>query len=269
MDFKKPSLKKVSDTEWEIPPTFKPGMRVPVRIIGTKKIVEEMDLQVYDQATNVATLPGIQGYSFCMPDGHSGYGFEIGGVAAFDIHEGGVISPGGIGFDVNCGMRLILTNLTLKDLEPHKHKILDKLFERIPAGVGSKGFVKLSKPEFKKVLLEGGHWAVKEGFGWDEDLERTELNGKAGWADVTKVSSRAIDRGYNQIGTLGSGNHYLEVQHVRPENIIDKQLAKKWGIFEDQIVIMFHCGSRGFGHQVATDYLNVFLNVMESKYKIK
>ncbi len=267
--FKKPEFKKVSDVIWEIPQSFKQGMKVPVRVIATKKLVDEMDLQVYDQASNVATLPGIQKYSFVMPDGHSGYGFCIGGVAAVDINEGGVISPGGIGFDVNCGMRLLLTNLTYDQVKPHLKTLVDKLFEKIPAGVGGQGFVKLTKPEFKKVLEEGGQWAVNNGYGWKEDLERTELNGIAEWADVSKVSSKAIERGYNQIGTLGSGNHYVEIQRVKPENIVDEKLAKKWGIFPNQVVIMFHTGSRGEGHQIATDYLQIFLGVMEMKYGIK
>ena len=193
----------------------------------------------------------------------------IGGVAAVDINDSGVISPGGIGFDVNCGMRLLLTNLTYDQVKPHLKTLVDKLFEKIPAGVGGQGFVKLTKPEFKKVLEEGGQWAVNNGYGWKEDLERTELNGIAEWADVSKVSSKAIERGYNQIGTLGSGNHYVEIQWVKPENIFDAKLAKKWGIFPNQVVIMFHTGSRGEGHQIATDYLQIFLGVMERKYGIK
>jgi tRNA-splicing ligase RtcB len=269
-EFKKPEFIKVSDVIWEIPKTFKPGMKVPVRVIATKKLLDDMDLQVYDQASNVATLPGIQKYSFVMPDGHSGYGFCIGGVAAFDVNEGGVISPGGIGFDINCGMRLVLTNLTYDQVKPNLKTLVDKLFERVPAGVGSTGFVKISKDEFKsKVITEGAHWAVEAGYGWPEDLERTELNGRADWADPSKTSSKSVERGYNQIGTLGSGNHYLEIQVVKPENIFDERLAKKWGLFPNQIVVMFHCGSRGYGHQLATDYLQKFLSVMESKYGIK
>ncbi|MBI2543344.1 MAG: RtcB family protein [Candidatus Aenigmarchaeota archaeon] len=244
-------------------------MNVPARIFATKKIVDAMDLQVYDQITNVANLPGIQKYAFCMPDGHSGYGFPIGGVAAFDPDENGVISPGGIGFDINCGMRLVLTNLTYDQVKPHLKAIVDKLFERVPAGVGSTGFVKLTKDQFRKVVEEGAEWALDNGYAWKEDLERTELNGKAEWADNSKVSPKAIERGFNQIGTLGSGNHYLEIQVVKPENILDKELAKKWGLFPNQIVIMFHCGSRGFGHQIGTDYLQTFLSVMERKYGIK
>jgi tRNA-splicing ligase RtcB len=170
----------------------------------------------------------------------------------------------------NCGMRLVLTNLTYDEVKPHLKTLVDKLFERVPAGVGSTGFVKISKDEFKsKVITEGAHWAVEAGYGWPEDLERTELNGRADWADPSKTSSKSVERGYNQIGTLGSGNHYLEIQVVKPENIFDERLAKKWGLFPNQIVVMFHCGSRGYGHQLATDYLQKFLSVMESKYGIK
>jgi len=268
MDFRKPNFTKISDYIWEISKDYKPEMRVPARIYASKQIIDQMDLHVYDQITNVATLPGIVNHALCMPDGHSGYGFPIGGVAAMDATEG-VISPGGIGFDINCGMRLVLTNLTIKDVQPHLKKLVDRLYERVPAGVGSKGFVKLDANTFRKAIEEGAEWCVREGYGWEDDLEVTELRGRFEGADQKKVSDRAVERGKGQIGTLGSGNHYLEIQHVRAENIIDSPLAKKWGLFEDQIVIMFHCGSRGFGHQVATDYLNVFLDVMESKYKIR
>jgi tRNA-splicing ligase RtcB len=258
----KPELTKISDVVWDLPPTFKHGMRVPARIIATQKLLDSMDMQVYDQISNVATLPGIQKFAFCMPDGHSGYGFPIGGVAAFDVNEGGVISPGGIGFDINCGMRLVLTALTREEVLPKLRTLVEKLFHRVPAGVGSRGFVDVSKEEFRnKVIIEGAVWAVQRGFGWKEDLERTELYGRADWADQSKISQRAIDRGFRQIGTLGSGNHYLEIQWVKPENIMNKALAAKWGLFPDQVVVMFHCGSRGFGHQVASDYLELFLLV--------
>jgi tRNA-splicing ligase RtcB len=265
-----PSFNKVSDIIWDIPVKFKQGMRVPARIIATKKLLDNMDLQVYDQITNVATLPGIQKYAFCMPDGHSGYGFPIGGVAAFDINKGGVISPGGIGFDINCGMRLVLTSLTYNEVMPHLKPLVDGLYRRVPAGVGSRGFLDISKEKFRdEVTVEGAQWAVRKGFGWKEDLERTELLGRADWADSSKISHKSVERGFNQIGSLGSGNHYLEIQWVKPENIFNENLARKWGLFPDQIVVMFHCGSRGFGHQVATDYLMLFLSVMESKYGIK
>ncbi|MFH0890292.1 MAG: RtcB family protein [Candidatus Aenigmatarchaeota archaeon] len=266
-NLQKPKLEKINDFVWEIPKTFKAGMRVPARIYASEELVKNMDLQVFEQITNVATLPGIINHAFCMPDGHSGYGFPIGGVAAFDADEG-IISPGGIGFDINCGMRLLLTNLSYKDVKPHLKNLVDRLFEKVPAGVGSTGSVKLTKEQFKKVVMEGSRWCVEKGYGWDEDLERTESEGVDEGADVSAVSQKAIDRGFNQIGTLGSGNHYLEIQTLKKENIFDEKLAKKWGLFENQVVIMFHCGSRGFGHQIGTDYLQNFLEVMERKYKI-
>lgn len=263
-------LKQISDVIWEIPPSYKEGMRVPARIYGTEKLIQEMDDAVYDQITNVATLPGITQYALCMPDGHFGYGFPIGGVAAMDVEQGGVISPGGIGFDINCGMRLVTTNLTYKDIKPHIKELVDKLYERVPAGVGSTGFVRLSRNEFCQVVEQGAQWCIRNGYGWEEDLELMEERGRIQGSDADKISEKAIDRGVNQIGTLGSGNHYLEIQVVRQENIFDQELAKKMGITQpDQVVVMFHCGSRGFGHQVATDYLQTFLKVMERKYGIK
>jgi tRNA-splicing ligase RtcB (3'-phosphate/5'-hydroxy nucleic acid ligase) len=264
------AAKRVAETIWEIPKSAKEGMQVPARIYATEKLVREMDEAVYDQVTNVATLPGIAEYALCMPDGHFGYGFPIGGVAAMDVDHGGVISPGGIGFDINCGMRLVLTNLTEDEVRPRLKTLVDQLFVRVPAGVGSTGFLKISKQEFRKVVEEGARWCVREGYGWKEDLELTEESGCAQGADSAKISDKAIDRGFNQIGTLGSGNHYLEIQVARPENIIDQNLARLFGIqIPNQVVVMFHCGSRGFGHQVATDYLQVFLKVMQSKYGIK
>jgi tRNA-splicing ligase RtcB len=264
------NVRKISDTIWELPTTFKAGMRVPARVIATEKLVREMDEAVYQQISNVAALPGVTRYALCMPDGHSGYGFPIGGVAAMDIHEGGVISPGGIGFDINCGMRLVITNLTLDEVQPSLKEIVDLLFQRVPAGVGSHGFLKLSRQEFRDVVEQGARWCVEHDFGWKEDLEVTEENGYIAGADAAKISERAIDRGYNQIGTLGSGNHYLEIQVVRSDDVRDKELAARFGItIPNQVVVMFHCGSRGFGHQVATDYLQIFLKVMESKYGIK
>jgi hypothetical protein len=160
------SLQKISDTVWELPPSYKEGMRVPARIIATEKLVREMDEAVYQQISNVATLPGITRYALCMPDGHSGYGFPIGGVAAMDVHEGGVISPGGIGFDINCGMRLVTTNLTLEDVQPRLKEIVDRLFQRVPAGVGTHGFLKLSHNEFRDLVEQGARWCVERDLGW-------------------------------------------------------------------------------------------------------
>ncbi len=264
------AMKRISSTVWEVPTSFKPGMRVPARIYGTEKLIREMDQAVYDQITNVATLPGITGHAFCMPDGHFGYGFPIGGVAAMDPEQDGVISPGGIGFDINCGMRLMTTNLTIEEVRPRMKDLVDRLYERVPAGVGSTGFLKISKAEFRKIAAEGARWCIREGLGWNEDLMMTEESGCIAGADPSKISERAIDRGYNQIGTLGSGNHYLEIQVARPEDVIDPETARAFGItIPNQIVVMFHCGSRGFGHQVATDYLQVFLRAMQTKYGIR
>jgi len=263
------TIERVSETIWEIPMSYKEGMRVPARIYATEGLLKEMDDAVYEQITNVATLPGITRYALCMPDGHFGYGFPIGGVAAMDT-ERGVISPGGIGFDINCGMRLVVTNLTYADVKPHLKQLVDRLYQRVPAGVGSTGFLKISKEEFRQVVEQGARWCVERGYGWEEDLELTEESGCVAGADASKISQKAIDRGFNQIGTLGSGNHYLEIQVARRENIMDEELARHFGItIPDQVVVMFHCGSRGFGHQVATDYLQLFLKVMEPKYGIR
>ena len=259
---------KINDTLWEIPRSYKEGMQVPARIYASKRLLDSMDSSVFEQVTNVATLPGIVGYSFCMPDGHSGYGFPIGGMAAFDT-ETGVISPGGIGFDINCGMRLVATSLTWEEVQPRVQQIVDRLFVRIPAGVGGKGSMKLSQSEFRTLSEQGMKWCLKKGYAIQEDLDRTEENGCVRQADASKVSERAVERGYKQIGTLGSGNHYLEIQVARPENIFDQKIARAYGIDRpNQVVLMFHCGSRGFGHQIATDYLQRFLKVMQSRYGI-
>jgi len=247
---------------WELPATIRPGMRVPVRIFATERLVHEMDDAVFQQAANVATLKGIVGASMVMPDAHWGYGFPIGGVAAMDPRSG-VISPGGIGFDINCGMRLVTTDLTLAEVEPKLETLVDALYRRVPAGVGSQGFLKLSDDEFAEVLRQGARWCVARGYGTADDLAHTEEGGCLGGADPDAVSARATERGRNQIGTLGSGNHYLEIQVARPEHVVDPMLAARLGITRpNQVLVMFHCGSRGFGHQVATDYVQRFLQVM-------
>jgi len=262
------AIEKVSATVWELPLSFKAGMRVPARIYCTEKLLREMDDAVLDQISNVATLPCITGYALCMPDGHFGYGFPIGGVAAMNP-ENGVISPGGIGFDINCGMRLVRTELTLNEIKLHLKRIVDRLFSRIPAGVGSRGFMRLSRPEFMDVVRLGARWCIERGMGWPEDAELSENYGCIEEADPETVSDKAVERGIHQIGTLGSGNHYLEIQTVRPEHIYDADIARALGIRPGQVVIMFHCGSRGFGHQIATDYLKAFLKVMEPSYGIR
>ena len=262
-------LHKISPTIWELPFSFKEGMLVPARIIGSEALVAQMDAGVFEQSANVACLPGIINYSYCMPDGHWGYGFPIGGVAAMDP-DSGVISPGGIGFDINCGMRLILTNLTEDEVKPHIRQLVDQLFNRIPTGVGCTGFVRCSRSEFRKVIEKGSRWCLERGLGWPKDLEMTEEGGCFSGADAGNCSDKAIERGVDQIGTLGSGNHYCEIQVARPKNIFDQHTAAAFGItIPNQVVIMFHCGSRGFGHQVATDYLQKFLKVMTTKYGIR
>jgi len=203
-----------------------------------------------------------------MPDGHSGYGFPIGGVAAMDP-EKGVISPGGIGFDINCGMRLVLSRLTVQEVLPSIRKLVDRLYHQVPAGVGSSGFLTLSQRDFCEIAEKGSKWCLDNGYANEQDLIFTEDAGCAQGADSSKVSWDAIQRGLKQVGTLGSGNHYLEIQVLKKENIFDSKLAEAFGLFPDQVVIMFHCGSRGFGHQVATDYLRTFLSVMEKKYGIQ
>ncbi len=251
---------------YELSTDFRDGMRVPVRVFAKEKLLAEMDDKVFEQAANVATLPGIVGASFAMPDAHWGYGFPIGGVAAMDP-ETGVISPGGIGFDINCGMRLVRTDLTWGEVRPRIRDLIDALAARVPAGVGRHGFVQIDRETFRQVLREGASWAVKNGYGWEEDLQRTEAGGYFDAARPDCVSERAIERGYRQIGTLGSGNHYLEIQVLHPDGIFDAERANAFGLdLPEHVVIMFHCGIRGFGHQVATDYLHDFLRAMPSEF---
>ncbi len=251
---------------YELPRGFREGMRVPVRVFATEKLLGEMDDQVFRQAANVATLPGIVGASFCMPDAHWGYGFPIGGVAAMDPASG-VVSPGGIGFDINCGMRLVRTNLSWPEVEPLLPALVDALADRVPAGVGGRGFVRIGRERFLDVLRDGARWAVEAGFGTARDLLYTESGGRFPGANPGCVSRRAIERGFRQLGTLGSGNHYLEIQVLHPEGVIDDKLARAFGLDRpEQVVVMFHCGSRGFGHQVATDFLHDFLRAMPGKF---
>ncbi|MDO8356282.1 MAG: RtcB family protein [Nitrospirota bacterium] len=251
-------VNRITDEIWEIPMSEKSGMLVPARIYATRNILQSMDSGVFDQVTNVACLPGIRRYALCMPDGHWGYGFPIGGVAAFDAQEG-IISPGGVGYDINCGMRLIRTDLTLADVQPHLERLMTELFRKVPAGVGASGFVRLSREEFGRVMTHGAKWCVERGYGWHRDLIRMEEGGCIEGVDASVVTDHALQRGINQLGTLGSGNHYLEVQVVSNDRIFDPVTAAALGITgHEQIVVMVHCGSRGFGHQVASDYLKVF-----------
>lgn len=251
-----PPLTKITDYIWEIPKTYKQCMRVPVRVFADSVLLEKMKTDMtLEQGANVACLPGIYKYSIVLPDGHQGYGFPIGGVAAVDAEEG-VISPGGIGYDINCGVRVLRTNLTEKDVRPKLKELVDEIFKLVPPGVGETGHLRLSISEFDRAIAEGVEWAISKGFGWPEDKEFIEQKGSWDLADPSKVSERAKNRGKDQLGTLGSGNHFLEIQVV--DKIFDEKAAKTMGIEQEgQILVMIHTGSRGFGHQVATDYLMV------------
>ena len=265
---KKPDFKKINETTWEISTDYKKGMNVPARIIATKKLLDKMDLQVFDQITNVATLPGAVNYVIAMPDSHFGYGFPVGGVAAMDLKEG-VISPGGLGFDLNCGMRLLTTNLTLKEVKPKIKELVHCLYKLVPPGVGARTPLRLSNSQIDEISVKGVKWCVENGYGWKNDEKKIEEHGAISGALPEKISDKAKSRGRNQLGTLGSGNHYLEVQFVSAGQIYNEESAKAFGIHDkDQICIMVHCGSRGYGHQIATDYLKLFDKVMP-KYGIK
>jgi len=251
------------DGVWEIPPDARPGMRVPARVYASEALLAEMDQAVFEQIVNVACLPGIERGALCMPDGHSGYGFPIGGVAAFRP-DTGVISPGGIGFDINCGMRLLRTDLTEAEVRPRLGELVDALYDAVPSGVGARGVLRLSARAFEQVMVEGAGWCVAQGYGWPEDLDRIEGHGCFPGADPKHVSSRAMERGVDQLGTLGSGNHYLEVQTIGAESIHDPGVARALGVgTPGQICVMLHCGSRGFGHQIGTDYLRLFDGAMK------
>ena len=262
------SFRQVSDVSWEIPETYKPGMRVPAKIYATRKLLESMDSGVIEQVTNVACLPGIVRSAYAMADAHWGYGFPIGGVAAFDV-EKGVISPGGIGFDINCGMRLIRTNLRYPEVRPKIKELVDLIFRLVPAGVGVKGFLRVSEPQFEEIMKYGVKWCAENGQAWEDDPAHVEEGGYIKGADPSKVSRQARSRGIDQLGTLGSGNHYLEIQVVDPARHFDRELARRFGIVdEDQVMVMVHCGSRGFGHQIGSDYLRVFDGAMK-KYGLE
>ncbi|HBA83982.1 MAG TPA: RNA-splicing ligase RtcB [Verrucomicrobia bacterium] len=243
-------LVRMAEYEWWIEP--KGAMRVPGILYADETLVREMDEKVYDQVANVAGLPGIVKAAMAMPDAHWGYGFPIGGVGAFDAQEGGVVSAGGVGFDISCGVRTLLTGLPRSAIEAHKEKLAETLFHKIPAGVGSTGRVKLNTRQLDAMLNGGAQWAVAEGYGVPEDVERIESRGRVEGADPSMVSPQAKQRQEEEMGTLGSGNHYLEVQEIR--ELYDERLAAAFGLRKGEIVVSIHCGSRGLGHQVATDY---------------
>jgi tRNA-splicing ligase RtcB len=251
-------IQRIDENTWEIPADG--GMRVPAVIYASARLLEAMRRdQTLVQARNVASLPGIVRRSFVMPDAHQGYGFPIGGVAAFDPSEGGIISPGGVGYDINCGVRLLRTDFREADVAAKSRELLAAIFEEVPAGVGKGGVTRLSRAVLRDILSRGAEWAVESGYGRQEDLERTEEHGRMAAADPEEVSERALERGIPQLGTLGSGNHFLEIQKV--EEIRDEAAAGAFGLeAAGQITVMIHCGSRGLGHQVATDYIETMEN---------
>ncbi|MEM1525830.1 MAG: RtcB family protein [Ignisphaera sp.] len=261
-----PPIRKVEDVVWVIPSEYKRCMSVPAIIYADEFLINKMrEDATLEQAANVACLPGIVAASYTLPDGHQGYGFPIGGVAGFSLDEG-VISPGGVGYDINCGVRVLRTDLTINDIKPKIKNIVDELFRNIPSGVGATGKLRLTISQLDDVLEEGALWALRQGFGTKDDIEHTESRGSLDWANADKVSRRAKERGAPQLGTLGSGNHFLEVQVV--DKIYLSEIAKKIGIFEEgQVTLMVHTGSRGLGHQVASDYLMVMERAMR-KYGI-
>lgn len=258
------NIKKVRDYVWEIPSSYKKEMRVPGRVYLSDEAIKDVEQGAIDQVSNVACLPGIQKFSIGLPDIHFGYGFSIGGVAAFSARNG-VISPGGVGFDINCGVRLLRTNLTEDELRPKLNQLMDAIFKNVPSGLGSKGKIRLKEGQIDEVLDNGALWAVENGYGSEEDLRFLEENGKMESADSTKVSDKAKKRGIPQLGSLGSGNHFLEVQKM--DKIFDEDIAKVFGIEEGQIVVLIHTGSRGCGHQICSDYLRV-MDRAAKRYKI-
>ncbi len=259
-------MNKLDEFRFEIPKSYKSCMSTSAIIFSDDKMIQSVKADnAPEQAANVACMPGIVGKSMAMPDIHWGYGFPIGGVAAFDA-ETGVISPGGIGYDVNCGVKLVRTDLMLKDVGKDIKRLVDSIFENVPSGVGEKGKVRLVGRQMDDVLDGGAEWAVKQGYGWEDDLNSSEEGGRMKTADASKVDVRAKQRGAPQLGTLGAGNHFLEIQKV--DRIFDQEAAKAFGInSEDQIMVSIHSGSRGCGHQIASDYIRIMESALR-KYNI-
>lgn len=249
-------LKRISDYEWEIPKDYREDMRVPVRLFATRRMLEDvMKDKSLEQAVNAATLPGLVGHVIVMPDMHQGYGFPIGGVAATRFPEG-VISPGGIGYDINCGVRLLGSQISLDRARPYLDDLATALNQHCPSGVGEGGSVRVSEAELLAVCRQGSRWALKQGMASEADLRRTEESGCVEGADPDKVSVRARQRGRPQLGSLGAGNHFIEVDLV--EQIFDNEAASVMGLLEGTLAVQIHCGSRGFGHQICTDYVEEF-----------
>jgi tRNA-splicing ligase RtcB len=258
-------LRRIDEYRLEVPRDYKPGMRTNGIIYVDSRLEKGLEAGAIDQVANVAALPGIVGSSLAMPDIHSGYGFPIGGVAAFDLDEG-IISPGGVGYDINCGVRLLRSNLKRDKVSARLKELADLLYNEVPAGVGSKGKIRLRPVDEKKILVRGARWAVDQGFGTPTDLEMTESGGCLEGTDPGLISEKAYERGRAQQGTLGSGNHFIEVQYI--DEIYDERIANAFGLSIDQVTVMIHTGSRGFGHQVCTDFLEVMAGAAR-KYKIE
>lgn len=249
-------MKQINEFEWEIPKSFRSDMRVPVRIFATRKLLEAiMDDKSLEQAVNTATLPGLVGNVLVMPDMHQGYGFPIGGVAATKLPDG-VISPGAIGYDINCGVRLLASQINYEEAADYLDDLASALYHNCPSGVGTKGHLRLSEKELDQVCREGARWALKEGYATENDLRRTEESGFIEGADPSKVSQRAKTRGRPQVGTLGAGNHFIEIDRV--DQIFASDAAQAMGLQEGKLTLLIHCGSRGFGHQICTDYVKDF-----------
>jgi len=259
-------LEQIDEYRWRIPKSYKLGMRVDGLIFASKPMIEQIKQdQAPEQVANVAFLPGIVGCSIAMPDIHWGYGFPVGGVAAMDVEEG-VISPGGIGYDINCGVRLLRTDLTEQKVRPRLKELLDQIFRDVPAGFGGEGLIKTSRADLRQVMLKGAHWMVEHGYGWDDDLAHTEATGRLDMPDPDVITEKAIERGKDQLGTLGGGNHFLEIQVV--DEIYDPVAAEAMGITQvGQVTIMIHTGSRGFGHQTCQDHLDI-MEEAHAKYGI-
>ncbi len=261
----KEKLKKVGNCRYELPKGSKSGMRVPALLFLSEKLFKEVEEGAIEQAANVAFLPGIYKYSIALPDMHFGYGFPIGGVAALDYKEGG-LSPGGIGFDINCGVCLLRTNLTIDQVKPKLRELIESIFQNVPSGVGRGGKVRLNFSQLDEVLAKGARWAVENGYGKEEDLKHLEENGCMKSANPQKVSNEAKKRGAPQLGTLGAGNHFLEIQKV--DNIFLPEVAKTFGVDKpNQVMIMIHTGSRGLGHQVCADYLRILENAFRDEIR--
>src|SRR5437867_42048 len=258
-------LRKVDNYRYLIPTSYKQGMRLEGLIYANDELIRQIEKdQTMDQVANVATLPGLVGRSLAMPDAHQGYGFCIGGVAAADLNEG-VVSAGGVGFDINCGVRLLASSFSESEVRPRLEQLLNQLFRDIPCGTGRRGLLNVAKSELDQVLRLGAQWAVEQGYGKEADIAHIEEYGKIPQAEASLVSHRAKERGHDQLGTLGSGNHFLEVQVV--EQIFDPELGPKFGLHQGQVVVLMHSGSRGLGHQVCTDYLDLMQGAMK-KYGI-